>query len=148
MKPISVTAETSHAERSWLKAVAKQNMYPISVTAETSHAERSWLKAEAPASMQPISVTAETSHAERSWLKAVREKNMSYISVTAETSHAPIGLRVRVNPMAEPPCCPGQRPSGDSAMHASTAALSALRDVKTGTAARRATYNESGGGGE
>jgi len=45
MPRISVTAETSHAERSWLKAEAKVNMYHILVTAETSHAERSWLKA-------------------------------------------------------------------------------------------------------
>jgi len=45
-------------------------MYLMSVTAETSHAERSWLKAEAPMNMKPMSVTAETSHAERSWLKA------------------------------------------------------------------------------
>jgi len=45
--------------------------------------------------------------------------------------------------MAEPPCCPGQRPSGDSARHAWTAVQSASWDVKTGTAAIGANPNSA-----
>ena len=41
---MEVTAETSHAERSWLKLPASLNMPDMEVTAETSHAERFWLK--------------------------------------------------------------------------------------------------------
>jgi len=40
-----VTADTSHAERSWLKALAPANTPYMLVTAETFHAEISWLKA-------------------------------------------------------------------------------------------------------
>jgi len=39
-----VTAETSHEERSWLKAGALKNMNLMMVTAKTFHFERSWLK--------------------------------------------------------------------------------------------------------
>jgi len=46
--PNAATAETSHAERSWSKAVASQNTLDMLATADVSHAERSWSKAVAP----------------------------------------------------------------------------------------------------
>ena len=61
MLSMSVTADTSHFDRSWLKDDARRNMYPISVTADTSHFDKSWLKAEARENMAAISVIADTS---------------------------------------------------------------------------------------
>jgi len=46
-----------------LKAVAPSNMEPMSVTADVTHAERSWLKLVAFQNIEPMLVTAETSHA-------------------------------------------------------------------------------------
>ena len=63
----------------------------MSVTAETSHADKSWLKACALKNIECISVTAETSHADKSWLKDCALLNIKLISVTAETCHDPIG---------------------------------------------------------
>jgi len=102
------------------------------MTADTSHAERSRLKALALSNIPHMLVTAETSHADMSWLKRLASWNTEFICVTAETSHAP---------MTEPPCCPGQRPSGDSLVHNFTACLSVAWDVKTGTAAVRVNPN-------
>ena len=51
----------------WLKADAHENMDPISVTADTSHFDRSRLKTEAAKNMYTImSVTADTSDFDRS----------------------------------------------------------------------------------
>ena len=61
-------------------------MFLMSLTADTSHFDRSWLKAEAPLNMSAMSVTADTSHFDRSWLKSEASENMSLISVTPETS--------------------------------------------------------------
>ena len=57
-----VTADTSHADRSWLKDCTLQNIPCMSVTADTSHADRSWLKDSASLNIKLISVTADTSH--------------------------------------------------------------------------------------
>ena len=61
MPPMLVTADTSHLDRSWLKADAYENMFPMLVAADTSHFERSWLKSDAPMNVALITVTAETS---------------------------------------------------------------------------------------
>ena len=61
------------------------------MTPDTSHFDRSWLKAEAPWNMAPMSVTADTSHFDRSWLKADALQNMRRMVVTADTSQAPMG---------------------------------------------------------
>ena len=63
---MSVTADTSHFDRSWLKVEALKNMFAILVTADTSHFDRSWLKVDAPRNMYVMSVTADTSQADRS----------------------------------------------------------------------------------
>ena len=116
-------------------APAPANMSVLFAVEDSQVAEqRTRLKLVSVRNMYDMSVTAETSHAERSWLKAVARANMSVMLVTAETSHAP---------MAEPFCCPGQRPSEDLARHASTAALSASRDVKTAASAIRAIPNSA-----
>ena len=44
MPYMSVTADTSHVDRSWLNDNTRQNIRLMSVTANTSHADRSWLK--------------------------------------------------------------------------------------------------------
>ena len=59
---ISVTDDTSHADRSWLKVITLLNILLISVTDDTSHADRSWLKCQVCLNMLCISVTADTSH--------------------------------------------------------------------------------------
>jgi hypothetical protein len=46
MPPMSVTADTSNVDRSWLKADTPKNMDRMLVTADTSHFDRSWLKAD------------------------------------------------------------------------------------------------------
>ena len=51
------------------KDVALWNIMDMSVTVETSHADRSWLKARAPLNIIRMLVTRDTSHADRSWLK-------------------------------------------------------------------------------
>ena len=118
MAPVSVTADTSHFDRSWLKADAAENMYLMLVTADTSHCDRSWLKADAPENMDLMLVTADTSHFDNSWLKADAHQNMSLILVTAETSQSPIG-----------PCGPWeQSPIGDILIHSSTAPRSSSLD--------------------
>ena len=58
---MSVTADTSHFDRSWLKVDARENMNAMSVTAETSHFDRSALKADAYANMDAMLVTVDTS---------------------------------------------------------------------------------------
>ena len=63
----------------------------MSVTADTSHADRSWLKECVLANIVVMSVTADTSHADRSWLKDCALENMPFISVMADTFHDPIG---------------------------------------------------------
>ena len=62
------TQVTPHSLR--LKVDAPANINPMSVTADTSHVDRSWLKLDAPENMYRMSVTADTSHFDRSWLKA------------------------------------------------------------------------------
>ena len=47
MDSMLVTADTSHVDKSWLKAQAYENMNAMLVTVDTSHFDRSWLKAEA-----------------------------------------------------------------------------------------------------
>ena len=66
---MAVTADTSsHFDRSWLKAEARENMDPMAVTADTSfNFDRSWLKVDARENMGPMS--AGTSHFDRSWLE-------------------------------------------------------------------------------
>jgi len=39
-----MTADVSHAERSWLKTLASENTAFMVVTADVFHIERSWLK--------------------------------------------------------------------------------------------------------
>ena len=56
-----VTADTSHFDRSWLKADARENMDAMLVTADTRHFDRSWLNSDAPENMDIMLVTADTS---------------------------------------------------------------------------------------
>ena len=44
MAVMSVTADTSHDDRFWLKDLASANILAILVTADTSHDDKSWLK--------------------------------------------------------------------------------------------------------
>jgi hypothetical protein len=67
----SVTLETFQFDRSWLKAVAFQNMPNMLVTLETFQLEMSWLKEEARLNMFYMVVTLEAFQLEMSWLKVV-----------------------------------------------------------------------------
>ena len=110
---ISVTLDTFHADRSWLKALAPSNICFMLVTADTFHADRSWLKDAALLNIDFMLVTADTSHADRSWLKEGAFENIYAMSTTFDTSHESIG-----------PCGPvEQSPTGDCLRHARTAAL-------------------------
>ena len=71
MKPMLVTFDTSHFERSPLNDDASQNMLVIVVTLDMSHLEMSPLNLSVP--------------------ETTLESNTSFISVTAETSQDPIG---------------------------------------------------------
>ena len=53
MNRIPVTADTSHFDRSWLKADASENICAMLMTADTPHFDRSWLKANASENMLP-----------------------------------------------------------------------------------------------
>ena len=80
---------TPHSLR--LKAEAPWNMDLMSVTADTSHFDRSWLNSDALENMDLMSVTADTPHFDRSWLKVDASENMNLMSVMADTSQSPIG---------------------------------------------------------
>ena len=71
------------------------------VTAETSHFDKSWLKADAPENMNPIFKTAATSHFDRSWLKADAPANRSSMSVMADTSQSAIGPYNKESPLGD-----------------------------------------------
>ena len=58
MEFMLVTLDTSHADRSELKASAPLNMKSMLVTLDTFHADRSELKALAPLNMKSMSVHA------------------------------------------------------------------------------------------
>ena len=60
-------------------------------TAETSHFDRSALKADVPKNMDIMLVTADTSHFERSALNSDLREKMNAILVLASTSQSPIG---------------------------------------------------------
>ena len=94
----------------------------MSVTADTSHFDRCWLKEEASENILPIFVTADTSHFERSWLKAEAAKNMALMLVTADTSQSPIGVASQ-SPIGS---CefPEQSPIGDAVIQSWTASRS------------------------
>ena len=52
-----VTCSKSHADRSWLKAVAPRNMSAIVCTVLVLHVLSGWLKAVAPANISLVVVT-------------------------------------------------------------------------------------------
>ena len=132
MQLIPVTDDTSHADRSWLKAIVPANILLISVTDDTSHADRSWLKVIVLEKIPPISVTDDTSHADRSWLKLKAFWNMLCISVTADTSHDAIGPCEHLE----------QSPTGDSSMHALIASLSSVLFWGANAAVAAANHSE------
>ena len=66
-------------------------MLLMSVTLDTFHADRSWLKDAALLNIDFMLVTADTSHADRSWLKEGAFENIYAMSTTFDTSHESIG---------------------------------------------------------
>ena len=73
-----------------LKDEARWNMYSMSVTADTSHFDRSWLNLDAPVNINAMLVTADTSHLDRSWLNSDARWNKPCMSLMADTSQVRI----------------------------------------------------------
>ena len=97
---MSVTLEVFHVEMSPLKEVAVWNMLAMLVTLDVSQVERSPLKREAAANMLLMSVTLEVSQVERSPRNAMALRNMELMSVTLEVSQvemSPLRLRAPWN---------------------------------------------------
>ena len=65
----------------------------MSVTRDTSHFDKSWLKDVALANVMRIFVTPDTSHCDKSWSNNVALKNNFSMLVMRDTSHSPIGPR-------------------------------------------------------
>ena len=62
-RTMSVTEDTSHELRGWLKeGVSREHALVMSVTEDTSHESRGWLKERATLNMSDMSVTEDTSH--------------------------------------------------------------------------------------
>ena len=132
---MSVTATTSHLDKSELNALAPMNIKDIVVTFDTCHLPSSAAKALAPWNIRDMEVTFDTSHSERSAVKAFAVPNMWYILVTLDTSQldkSALKERLPLNKLfvlemldtSHRPigsCSVSQLPSGDSSRHLSIA---------------------------
>ena len=120
---ILATFDTSHVDRSALKEVAVKNIRRIFVTLDTSQLDKSALKEFASQNIHPMLVTRDTSHLDRSALKELAPQNMHDMSLTRDTSHSAIA-----------PCGPvEQSPLVDSSRQAFTALLSSSVVTSIGT---------------
>ncbi len=86
-----VTFDTSHPEMSPPKAESRKAP-DRSVTDPVSHADRSWLKAVAPAKMSPMSSTWLVSQVLSGWLKVVAPAKVACMSRTAPTCQSEISV--------------------------------------------------------
>jgi hypothetical protein len=82
----SVTTDSFHLLRSWLKDVAWKIMYAIFSTVDTFHDPMSRLKHVAKENIFVMSITLDTSQVPISWLNDDAKENIFVMFVTLDTS--------------------------------------------------------------